>query len=224
MQSKIKVLSYTNNPLTTMGHMAGICYGTTKENRYIGIAKRCLEEGHDRVSEFPTISLEITCSAKLAREVYTHIIGTTRLQASTRYIDYSRGFKFITPPSILESTDREDVWNNAMDWILKSMQTLESMDVPVEDLTNLLPLAYETTFVMQINLRALIHMFHVRSCRCAYWEYRHLMDDLSLLIKGLGFEWNYIANNYFVPKCVPLGYCQEKTRCCGFRSIKTDAK
>ena len=40
-------------------------------------------------------------SARVAREWYTHIGGMpTRLQASTRYIDYEHGFDYIIPPSV----------------------------------------------------------------------------------------------------------------------------
>lgn len=40
-------------------------------------------------------------SARVIREWYTHIGGSpTRLQASTRYIDYEHGFDYVVPPSI----------------------------------------------------------------------------------------------------------------------------
>lgn len=53
--------------------------------------------------EFPQIYLEISgYSARVIRELYTHISGApTRLQASTRYIDYTNeGFDCIIPKSI----------------------------------------------------------------------------------------------------------------------------
>lgn len=100
------------------------------------------------------------------------------------------------------------------------MRDLKELEIPNEDLTNLLPLAYDTTMVLKINLRALIHMFHVRACTCAYWEYREFMKELKDLLGGLDEEWKFIADNYFVPKCVAIGYCTEKTRHCGLRPLK----
>ena len=51
--------------------------------------------------EFPQIFLTIDgYSARVIRELYTHIGGApTRLQASTRYINYG-DFEYIIPPSI----------------------------------------------------------------------------------------------------------------------------
>lgn len=66
----IKIISYTQNPLTYIGGISGICYGTTNPKRFPNIAKRCLEEGHGRISEFADVTIEISgYSAKLLREI-----------------------------------------------------------------------------------------------------------------------------------------------------------
>lgn len=221
----IKITEFTQSPLSTMGNKAAYCYGMEdKPKRFRKIAERCLEEGHGRVTEFATIDLEISgYSAKVIRELYTHVIGTTRLQASTRYIDYSKQFGYVTPRTIEKDETAKEIWDNAMENIRYSMKALEELGVPVEDLTNLLPLAYETKMVLKINVRALIHMFHVRSCTCAYPEFRRLMADIKIAIYGLGDEeWEYLCDNYFQPKCIHLGYCEEEKRHCGIRPKKSD--
>lgn len=219
----VKILSVEQNPLTTIGGVAGICYGQTNPKRFPNIAKRCLAEDHGRVLEFTNVTLEIDgVSAKVGRELLRHI-HMSSLQASTRYIDYSNGgqFAYITPPSI-KTDEQKAIWDNTMKDIQEAMVKLKELEVPVEDFTNLLPLAYSTKIVVQINLRSLIHMFHVRACTTAYHEFRTLMRDIKKQLSEVSEEWKFLADNYLVPKCVASGYCTEKMRHCGIRPLKED--
>lgn len=219
----IKLLDYTTNPLTSMGQVAGIAYNARNPKRFQNIAKRCLEEGHGRVSEFADITIEISgYSAKMIRELYTHIAGTSRIQSSTRYIDYSNNFANIVPKTVSSNDEALSVWNNTIETISNAMSKLKELGVPVEDYTNLLPLAYDTTMVLKINVRSLINMFGVRLCTCAYWEYREFMKELKKLLSELNEEWKYLSDNYFVPKCITLGYCTERTRHCNLRPLKSE--
>lgn len=219
----VKILSIEQNPLTTIGGVAGICYGQTNPKRFQNIAKRCLEENHGRVLEFTNVTLEIDgVSAKVGRELLRHI-HMSSLQASTRYIDYSKDgqFEYITPSSI-DTELKKSVWDNTMKDIQNAMVTLKELGVPIEDFTNLLPLAYSTKIVIQINLRSLIHMFHVRACTTAYHEFRALMKDIKKQLSEVSDEWKFLCDNYFVPKCIAMGYCEEKMRHCGIRPLKSD--
>ncbi|MGL5050654.1 MAG: FAD-dependent thymidylate synthase [Fusobacteriaceae bacterium] len=217
----IKIIKITEKPLTVIGEIATVCYGGRTPKDYSRVAIRCLKEGHGRVLEFADITVEIDgYSAKMIRELYTHISGTSRVQASTRYINYSKQFDFVTPPTIDKNEEANVVWNETMKTISEAMIKLEELKIPVEDLTNVLPLAYTTKMVLKINVRALIHMFQVRSCTCAYHEYRTFMSDLKTLLREQGKEWEYLCDNYFVAKCIASGFCEEITRHCGIRPKK----
>lgn len=223
----IKVIDVDYSPLSYLGHCAGICYGQRNPNRYKAIAESCILSEHDRVEEFPTITMEISeYSAKAIRDIYTHIIGTTRLGSSTRYIDYSKGFDFSIPPSVLADPNATKVWCEHMNAVDNVMSELKLMGIPVEDFTGLLPLAYHHTIVLKINLRALVHMFHVRSCTLAYHECRELMKEIKKTILDLDdVEWTWIANNLFVPKCKFRLYCTEnKNRSCGLMPNREDVE
>ena len=51
----------------------------------------------------------------MIREWYTHIGGQpTRLQASTRYINYEHGFDYVTPASIAERSAAKAVYDELM--------------------------------------------------------------------------------------------------------------
>ena len=213
------------DPITLIGEMSGVCYGAPvndKEKNYKrGIHN--LKAGHGRTWEFPDVYMTISgYSARVMREWYTHIGGApTRLQASTRYIDYAeKNFKYITPHSIERNDEAKEIWDGLMAYINSTLLYLEEeYNIPHEDTANGLPFGMETVVVCRMNLRTLIDMSHQRMCTCAYWEYRELFMDLCRTLSAYSEEWKYLVENYFVPKCEIMGYCNEGKRSCGRKAI-----
>ena len=204
----------TKNPLTLIGERAGVCWGadTTdpEKNRKRGVD--CIESGHGRTLEFVNVEMVLDgYSARVIREWYTHIGGApTRLQASTRYIDYGN-FEYVTPPSIVNNENALARYREAMgaiSWALRNMP-----GIPREDAAMLLPLGMTTRIVDKRNLRNLIDMSRQRMCNRAFWEFRELFRDISIALVNYSEEWGWIVNNYFHEKCVELGYCPEKHGC-----------
>ena len=116
---KITIQNYTcKNPITMIGFEAGICWGadTADEKMNYRRGLDCLESGHGRTFEFPDVYLTLEgYSARVIREWYTHIGGQpTRLQASTRYINYEHGFDYVTPASIAERSAAKAVYDELM--------------------------------------------------------------------------------------------------------------
>lgn len=216
------------DPITLIGEMAGVCYDAPIDdpikNYKRGIHN--LKSGHGRTWEFPDVYLILDgYSARVIREWYTHIGGApTRLQASTRYINYAAGgFKYITPHSIEQNKLAKDTWDELMHTINVTLAFLEQeCGIPHEDTANGLPLGMETEVVCKINLRTLIDMSHQRMCTCAYWEYRELFNDLCKALSNYSQEWKRLVREYFEPKCKYLGYCNEGRRSCGLMPIKED--
>ena len=137
---------------------------------------------------------------------------TSRLQASTRYIDCSE-FNFYTPSSIKSDRNADLVYNTIMDNIKDTYTTLIDLGIKKEDVANILPLGMSTKIVLKINVRALLHMFELRSCTRAYIEYRQLMNDMKKQLSSLDTEWETLCKKYFKPKCIRLGYCNERYSC-----------
>ena len=217
---KITILpETTKNPISLIGKRAGVCWGadiTNKEKNY----KRgmdCILANHGRTLEFVNVEMIIDgYSAKVIREFYTHIGSLpSRLQASTRYINYSKGdgFSYTTPPSIKNDYNRTQDWDKLMKTINDHIRFLIDSGVPVEDATMLLPLAYSTKMVDKRNLRNLVDMSHQRMCTRAYWEYRILFNDICNALREYSDEWKWIVDNLFMPKCEQFGYCAEKKSC-----------
>lgn len=214
----ITILKETpRNPITLMGDRAGVCWGgdiTDPEKNY----KRgldCIRSGHHRVLEYVNVEMIIEgYSARVIREWYTHIGGApTRLQASTRYINY-KDFSYTVPPRIKQNEEAEKIYRETMQTIAEACSRLETgCGIPREDAAMLLPLGMTTKIVDKRNVRNLIEMSHQRLCSRAYWEYRDLMREISEALSGYSREWAYLVEHYFVPKCELSGYCNEKKGC-----------
>lgn len=206
----------TKTPITMIGEQAGICWGadiSNKEKNYKrGI--ECLNNKHGRTFEFPDVYTIIDgYSARVIREWYTHIGGSpTRLQASTRYIDYNN-FDYVIPKSIKEKVSAEMIYKSMMNDIQMYLSVLEELEIPREDIAMGLPLGMCTKITDKRNLRNLIDMSRQRMCNRAYWEYREMFRDYCYALKNYSKEWEYLVANYFKPKCEEYGYCEEKFSC-----------
>lgn len=215
---KITILEETTrNPISLMGQRAGVCWGadiTNAEKNY----KRgldCLTSGHGRVMEYVNVEMVIDgYSARVIREWYTHLGGApTRLQASTRYINYDN-FEYTLPPKIAAKPEAAEKYTEMMKNISDTCRYLEEeCGIPREDAAMLLPLGMSTKIVDKRNLRNLADMSGQRMCTRAYWEYRQLFNDICRALSELSTEWKYIVDNYFKPKCEKVGYCTEKKSC-----------
>ncbi len=213
----------TKNPITLMGERAGVCWGANIEEAEKNFTRGldCLKSGHGRVMEYVNVEMIIDgYSARVIREWYTHLGGApTRLQASTRYINYKE-FDYVIPPKVAANEEAKKLYVETMEAITKACSELEAnCGIPREDAAMLLPLGMSTKIVDKRNVRNLIDMSHQRLCTRAYWEYRELMRDLMKALSEYSEEWKYLVDNYFMPKCELVGYCTEK-KCCGRKPYK----
>lgn len=216
-----------HSPISMIGEEAGVCWGadiTNQEKNY----KRgldCLDSEHGRTFEFPDVYMILDgYSARVIREWYTHVGGApTRLQASTRYIDYEHGFDFVTPPSIQKNPVASDIYAGIMADIADGLKDLEEAGVPREDSALGLPLGMTTKIVCKHNLRNLIDMSHQRMCSRAYHEFMGLFGDVRDALHAYSPEWAYVVDNYFMPKCKYVGFCKEK-KTCGLMPRKGETK
>lgn len=206
----------TQNPITKIGMFAGVCWGadTSDADKNYKRGWDCIESGHGRTLECVNVETLIDgYSARVIREWYTHIGGApTRLQASTRYIDYKR-FDYIIPPKIKANAGAYSRYVTAMDAIQRTAYALEEMGMPREDVANLLPMGMTTRIVDKRNLRNLIDMSHQRMCNRAYWEFRQLFTDLSNALMDYSDEWAKIVTTQFKRKCDIDHVCKEKHGC-----------
>ena len=214
----------TKNPITMLGRYAGECWGapTGDNEKNFKRGLECLESGHFRTGEFPDVYMILDgYSARVIREWYTHIFGApSRLQASTRYINYD-SFEYVTPPKIANNEKVKMIYDNCMQIIQEKLQELDEMGVPREDSALLLPLGMTTKIACKHNFRNLVDMSHQRLCTRAYWEYRQLFRDIIEALENYSDEWKILVQ-MMKPKCEVYGYCTEE-KSCG-RVLKKESK
>lgn len=215
----VTIQDYTSkNPISMIGYEAGVCWGADVSNQEKNYKRGldCIKSEHGRTWEFPDVYATIEgYSAKCLREWYTHIGGApTRLQASTRYINYSKGdgFKYTIPHTIKKDATLYEKWVQLMANINQSIEYFIANGIPVEDATMALPLAYSSKMVDKRNFRNLVDMSHQRKCTRAYWEYRQLFNDYEKTLRSYSEEWNTLCD-LFMPKCEYFGFCKEKKTC-----------
>lgn len=219
----------TKNPITLIGRRAGVCWGAdvSDDAKNYKRGMDCIESGHGRTLEFVNVEMILDgYSARVMREWYTHIGGApTRLQASTRYIDYGE-FEYVTPESIAKDTAAKALYDATMAVIADTIRKLEHMNhvnevaelgYPREDIAMLLPLGMTTRVVDKRNLRNLIDMSRQRMCERAYWEFREMFDDIYKALWAYSGEWATICETQFHAKCEPMGRCPEKHGCGRYR-------
>lgn len=217
---KITILpETTKNPITLMGQRSGICWNAdiTDDNKNYKRGMDCIRSWHGRVMEYPNVEMIIDgYSARVIREWYVHIGGMpSRLQSSTRYIDYAgKGFEYIIPKSIEKNKAAFIKWCSLMSHIQHECKALEEdYEIPKEDVANALPLGMTTKIVDKRNLRNLVDMSRVRMCNRAYWEYRELFRDICNALRGYSDEWEWVVDNLLHAKCDEFGYCTESKSC-----------
>lgn len=203
-------------PIQMIGAEAGVCYGSdvSNEDKNYKRGIDCLKNNHGRTWEFPDVYMILDgYSARVLREYYTHIGGSpTRLQESTRYIDYTN-FEYFIPPSILNNPKALEVYEKMMKNISNSLSILNSLGIPKEDSANGLPLGMLSKVVCKHNFRNLADMSNQRMCTRAYHEYRKLFKDICVALSEYSDEWKCLVENYFMPKCDKYGYCMESKSC-----------
>lgn len=220
----IEFLNITKNPLQFIGKCAGVCWNApiddAEKNRKRAIS--CIKSGHGRVIEFPDITMVLDgYSARMMRELYTHIGGApTRVQSSTRYVDAS-DFHYYVPPKVVTNEQANAVYNDEMDRIAETYGKLLDLGIPKEDAANQLPLGMESKMVWKINVRTLINFMNKRLCTRALKEIRDFANELKNILSEVDDEWKWICDNLFVPTCEQYKFmnpdacfCLE-TQCCG---------
>lgn len=214
---KIELLDGTTEfPLSCIGERAGICWNSPTDDveKNVKRAQECILSGHGRVMEYVSVEFVVSeISARMARELYTHIGGSpSRLQSSTRYVDASN-FEYYKPGKIADNKEASGFYDIVMKKIADAYSDLLRMGVAKEDAANILPLGMHTKVVLKCNLRMLENLMNMRLCSRALLEIRQFATELKKQLAQKNAEWKWVADTLFVPKCEKTGFCNEKFTC-----------
>lgn len=217
----------TKKPITLIGEFAGACWraDTTDPIKNYKRGIDCIKSDHGRTLEFPDVyAIFDGYSARVIREWYTHIGGApTRLQESTRHVNYNN-FEYFIPPSIEANEDALTLYKSMMTMIGNVASWLQTeYEIPREDTANLLPLGMMTHFVDKRNARNIVDMSHQRLCSRAYHEFRKLFKEYLDALRKYSPEWEEFIELTMKPKCELYGHCPENNSC-GYMEKKNEKK
>ena len=145
------------------------------------------------------------CSHQLVR----HRIASFS-QQSQRYITVKRLDEKIVVPSSVDESNIGD-YIGGIHAASESYQRLVDNGVPREDARFLLPNAVETSMLVTMDGKSLVHFLGLRTCNRAQWEIRTLADLILDQLRAVEPE----IFNHAGPYCYQLGYCPEGRHTCG---------
>ena len=145
------------------------------------------------------------CSHQLVR----HRVASFS-QQSQRYITVKRLDEKIVVPSSVDESNMED-YIRVINATTEGYEKLTSNGVPREDARFLLPNAVETSMLMTMDGKSLVHFLGLRICNRAQWEVRALADMMLDQLRAVEPE----IFNHAGPYCYQLGYCPEGRHTCG---------
>ena len=129
-------------------------------------------------------------------------------QQSQRYITVKRlDERVVTPESIANNKSFETLIQQASE----AYQRLVEQEIPREDARFVLPNAVESSLLMTMEGRSLMHFIGLRTCNRAQWEIRKLADMMLAQLR----EVEPRVFNNAGPYCFQLGYCPEGRHTCG---------
>ena len=210
-RAKVKLISYTTNPVAVIEEAASTCYDSEPTGGKI--MNHCYKSGHHSVLEFADFTFNIThVSRALTHQLVRHRLSSYA-QRSQRYCKED-GFEFVTPPSIAEIPEAVKLYKETMDNIATAYSTLLSIGIPAEDARMVLPNACCSEICVKMNLRTLINFCNERLCSCAQWEIRRMAKEMVKEVLKVAPE----LKDFLVPKCEKhpeFAFCTEtKKRSC----------
>lgn len=217
---KINLIAYTPNPELIVASAARLCYANTvnietlMENltweKIKALVEDLAESGHS--SPFTQIYFTFAVegvSRAFSHQFCRHHTGITMDQRSQRYVN-EENFQYIIPKTIANS-DMASEYESFMQNIAGFYKKLLDAGFKKEDARSVLPNACETKLIATINAQELFHIFNLRCCNRAQYEFRTVANEMLRLCK----EVAPIIFKNAGASCVSLGYCPEGKMSCG---------
>jgi len=154
---------------------------------------------------FSVDGISRACSHQLVR----HRVASFS-QKSQRYIEVKKLEEHVVVPKTV-SENASHLFNTFVESASEVYQKFLERGVPKEDARFILPNATETSLLVTMDGRALLHFFGLRCCNRAQWEIKALADAMLMQVRSVEPELFRQAGPY----CYQLGYCPEGRFSCG---------
>lgn len=188
----VELLYHTPDPERAIATAARLCYApvgaselmeTMPEERVYKVLSTIMESGHFSTLEHASYTFAVEgVSRALTHQLVRHRLASYN-QQSQRYVRFKDGVPTVTPHTIQENPQAQEVFDRAIRQCEEAYDQLIAAGIPAEDARYLLPNAAETKIVITMNVRELLHFFEVRCCNRAQWEIRELAHRMLELAK-----------------------------------------
>ncbi|QNO14810.1 FAD-dependent thymidylate synthase [Alkalicella caledoniensis] len=216
---KVELLNFTPNCEELVAAAARLCYSADDIEDILKkmegekgrkLIEKLLSLGHQSPFEHISFSFGISgVSRALTHQLVRHRIASYS-QKSQRYVA-EKNFEFITPPSIKQNQEANDIYEKLMEQIGEAYERIVELGVSKEDARYTLPNSCETKIIVTMNARSLFNFFHHRACVRAQWEIRTMANEMLKKVKEVAPS----VFKYAGASCDTLGFCPEGTMCCG---------
>lgn len=200
---KVTLIANTANAEELCGQAAAV---STNTNNIKSALRTVLESGHTSILEHAVYTFRVEGLSRAALAQLTRHRLASFVVQSQRYVKL-KDAEMVMPESIAASEFKEEA-EKVMAGAFELYQRMTESGIAYEDARYVIPQAVETTLLMTMNARELLHFFSLRTCNRAQWEIRKLAEEMQRLCKKcapLIFE-------KAGPSCV-RGHCPEKKPC-----------
>lgn len=200
------------------GQASSVCYDT-KTNTPDKIGKHCLRTGHFSGSRSQYILFRVDdCPRFTTDQIARHEQGIMKNVQSFRYVDKSN-FSYTVPAEIANNealvkrftdhmTDVINLYTDIQDYVKNKVGSSERAN---EQARYVLPMSTNTSFVVGMDIEALIHFCNMRLCKRTEDVHR----ELASKIRNAVLEVLPELKDYLVPNCQKYMYCPEGRQSCG---------
>ncbi|MBI2864859.1 MAG: FAD-dependent thymidylate synthase [Chloroflexi bacterium] len=213
----VALIKYTPDPELTIAVAARLCYSSIEAPRIMekmsegqieSLLKQLLASGHLSPFEHANFTFAIggisrACSHQLVR----HRLASFS-QQSQRYVSFKK-LPYVVPPTVEQKPALKEKFEEAVEAAHRVYADLLAAGIPAEDARFVLPNAAGTNLVMTMNARELMHVCSLRLCPKAQWEILQLFSAIKKEVEKVAPR---IAAR-LQPKCMQLGYCDERESC-----------
>ncbi|MDR3076999.1 MAG: FAD-dependent thymidylate synthase, partial [Synergistaceae bacterium] len=116
--------------------------------------------------------------------------------------------KCVVPPEVERNPEARAIFEEQAQAAHRAYERLTELGIPKEDARFILPHGWETSIVVTMNARELLHFFELRLCRRAQWEIQAVARRMLAEVYGLARELFAAAG----PPCIE-GFCKEHKSC-----------
>ena len=188
----VQLLYHTPDPERAIATAARLCYApvgaaelmeTMSDERMHSVLRTIMSSGHFSTLEHASYTFAIDgVSRALTHQLVRHRLASYN-QQSQRYVAFKDGFPAVTPHTVAEKPECQEVFDQTLAVIADAYQKLLDAGIPAEDARYLLPNAAETKIAVTMNVRELLHFFNHRCCNRAQWEIRELAHKMLELVR-----------------------------------------